>query len=164
MLLIILYLLGLCIYFYLYAPLKTIKNDKIKNKKLEKFSSEKEPKLHYVKGFNIPQTAYKANTSGQDSFGFDINGRIKNSKAKNVHQLFNEITDDNYYLFNNMNNLKEDEASKDPLYVNLHYNPKTEKKYIFKTGLPKLDYEDRKIEMPQDIKIDYSSYKNKTTY
>ena len=46
MLLIILYLLGLCIYFYLYAPLKTIKNDKIKNKKLEKFRSEKEPKMH----------------------------------------------------------------------------------------------------------------------
>jgi hypothetical protein len=163
MLLVVLYLLFICIFFYFVAPLK---NDKKVNndKKVEQFTSEKLPDLHYVKGFIIPEPAYKADTNAQDRFMFDIHGKVRNSKAKNVHQLFNEITNDNYNLFNNLNKLIPNESSKKSLYQNLNYNPKTETQYIFKNGIPKMDYEDRKNFMPQKIKIDYSLYKNKTTY
>jgi len=164
MLLVILFLLFICIFFYFVAPLK---NDKKVNndKKVEKFEGkEKVQDLHYVKGFIIPEPAYKADTNAQDRFMFDIHGKMRNSKADNVHQLFNEITNDNYNLFNNLDNIIPNDSFKTLLYDNLYYNPKTETKYIFKTGLPKMDYEDRKTFMPQKIKIDYSLYKNKTTY
>ena len=161
MLLVVLYLIFICLFLYFVAPIRNDKNEK----KFEKFTGkEKVPDLHYVKGFIIPEPAYKADTNAQDRFMFDIHGKVRNSKAKNVHQLFNEVTNDNYNLFNNLNNLIPNESSKKSLYQNLNYNPKTETKYIFKTGIPKMDYEDRKIFMPQKIKIDYSLYKNKTTY
>ena len=37
---------------------------------------------------------------------YNIHKRIKESDAKNVHHLFNAVTNDNYYLFNNLDNLE----------------------------------------------------------
>jgi hypothetical protein len=105
--------------------------------KTEKFIDKIEEK-HYGSGFMIPLPAYKANTSREDSFVFDIHKNIKNSKTNNIYQLYQELTNDNYSLFNNLNKLQPNDASSRMLYQNLHYNPKTERKYLFKTGLPKV--------------------------
>jgi hypothetical protein len=149
MLLIVLYLLFLFIFFLFVAPNKNEVKERFidkskKSKKLNKSESEKE--LNYGKGFIIPQPAYIPNTNTYDMLSYNIHKRIKESDAKNVHHLFNAVTNDNYYLFNNLDNLEAVEPIKNNKlpYINLHYNPKIDKSHIFSTGLPNLGYYKRK--------------------
>jgi hypothetical protein len=149
MLLIVLYLLFLFIFFLFVAPNKNEVKERFidkskKNKNLNKSESEKE--LNYGKGFIIPQPAYIPNTNTYDMLSYNIHKRIKESDAKNVHHLFNAVTNDNYYLFNNLDNVEAVEHIKNNKlpYINLHYNPKIDKSHIFSTKLPYLGYYKRK--------------------
>jgi hypothetical protein len=95
----------------------------------------------YGSGLMVPVTAYKANTVFDDQLQYNVNDEIKkNKKATNISQLFNGIANDNYKLFNNLNNLIPKQSSKSELYENLYYDAKKEPKHIFATGLPKLGY------------------------
>jgi len=145
MLLILFYLLIVFLIYYFFSKSKKenkLKKEKTKKIKKEKFSYDYSPNeyKHYVEGFNIPRPAYKVDTNFDDTVIFDINKKILNSNAKNINQLFTDIVDDNYKLVNNLNKTIPNESSKRPLYVNLYYNPKSEKKYIFSTELPKLGF------------------------
>jgi lipopolysaccharide export LptBFGC system permease protein LptF len=148
MLLILLYILFLFIFFLFVAP----KKKEVQERFIDKKKEVKPKKIEYInvheygKGLNIPQQAYKANTNDYDKLGFDIHKKIKESTVKNVHSLFNEITNDNYYLFNNLDNIQAVEPIKNNKlpYINLHYNPKLDNSYIFTTGLPNLEYSKRK--------------------
>lgn len=156
-----LYIILLLIFLYI-IYLEFNKKLKSKEKKLgiknrevnEKITSEEfinTEEKHYGNGLMIPLPAYKANTSREDSFNLDIHKMIKNSKTKNIHQLYQEITNDNYSLFNNLNNLQPNESSHRKLYQNQYYNPKKETKYIFSTGLPKVnDLIDVNVYNPSD--------------
>ena len=132
MFLVLLYLLCLFAYLLLLSPLKKSVIDRFINK-------PDEPKL-YGSGLMVPETAYKANTVFNDQLIYDVNAEVKKSKATNVSQLFNEVTNDNYNLFNSKDNLIPRESSKTELYQNLYYDIKTEPKYQFSTGMPKLGY------------------------
>lgn len=115
---------------------KKRETEKLASPRTEKFADIEEK--HYGSGFMIPLPAYKADTTREDSFLFDIHKNIKNSKTNNVYQLYQELTNDNYSLFNNLKKLQPNEASNRKLYQNLYYDPKTERKYLFYTGLPKV--------------------------
>jgi len=133
MLLVLIYLLCLFLYLLFVSPLKKIVIDRFMNK-------SKDSQL-YGSGLMVPKPAYKANTVFDDQLQNDVNDEIKkNKKATNVSQLFNAIVDDNYKLFNNLNNLIPRESSKSELYENLYYDAKKEPRYQFATGLPKLGY------------------------
>ena len=152
MLLIVLYILFLFIFFLFVAPKKNEVQERFiskseknnKNNKNNKSKSKKE--LNYGKGFIIPQPAYIPNTNTFDMLSYNIHKRIKESDAKNVHHLFNAITNDNYYLFNNLDNVQANERITNNRlpYENLHYNSKIDKSHIFQTGLPYLSYSKRK--------------------
>lgn len=116
---------------------KQKEKEKLNGPKTEKFADIEEK--HYGSGLMIPLPAYKADTTREESFLFNIHKNIKNSKTNNIYQLYQELTNDNYGLFNNLNKLQPNEASNRKLYQNLYYNPKTERKYLFSTGLPKVD-------------------------
>jgi hypothetical protein len=128
MLLILLYLLFLFIFYLFVAPLK--------KEVAERFIDKPEVKI-YGSGLMIPETAYKADTNKDDQLGFDIYGKIKNSKATNVNQLYNELGNDNYDLFSKKYNVVPTNAFKKDLFPRTDYNPANETKYIFSTGLPK---------------------------
>ena len=133
MLLILIYLLCLFLYLLFVSPLKKTVLDRFMNK-------SKENQL-YGSGLMVPVTAYKANTVFDDQLQYNVNNEIKkNKKATNISQLFSGITNDNYKLFNNLNNLIPKQSSKSELYENLYYDAKKEPKHIFATGLPKLGY------------------------
>ena len=157
MLYIILLLIFLCIiYLEFNKNLKSEDNKLgIKNREINKEITSEEfintEEKHYGSGLMIPIPAYKANTSREDSFNLDMHKMIKNSKTKNVYQLYQEITNDNYSLFNNLNNLQPNESSHRKLYQNQYYNPKKEREYIFSTGLPKVnDLIDVNVYEPSD--------------
>jgi len=132
MFLILIYLLCLFGYLLYLAPLRKSIIDRFINKK-------EETKL-YGAGLMIPVPAYKANTLFDDQLINDVGSEIKKSKATNISQLFNDLTNDNYKLFKNKDNLIPRESSKTQLYQNLYYDIKTEPKYQFSTGMPKLGY------------------------
>ena len=147
MFLIILYIISILVFFLLVAPLKRMNakiNKKVKKDikkspiKKEKFTPKIETK-HYVQGFMRPEVAYKANTVGEEKFGFNIYKVMNKSKSKVISGLFNDVTNDNYKLFNNLENVNPLDMSKGKLYQNLHYDPKTERKGIFRTTLPEVD-------------------------
>ncbi len=150
MFLIIIFIISILIFILLVSPLKRIanrytsktinkknikKNIKKSSKKKEKFTPKIETK-HYVKGFIRPEVAYKANTVDADKFGFNIHKVMNESKSKVISGVFNDVTNDNYNLFNNLENLNPLDISKGKLYQNLYYDPKTERKGIFSTKLP----------------------------
>ena len=86
----------------------------------------------------IPQVCYKADTVLENTFLFDIAKQIEKSKATNIYKLYKEIVNDNYYLFNTSKEIIPNQYLKPNLYQNTYYNPQTEKKSIFSTGLPKI--------------------------
>jgi hypothetical protein len=110
---------------------------KIRAQSTEKFQSSSEEN-HYGAGLMIPQVGYKADTVLEDTFLFDIAKQIEKSKATNIYKLYKEIVNDNYYLFNTSKDIMPNQELKPNLYQNTYYNPKTEKKSIFSTGLPKI--------------------------
>lgn len=147
MFLIILYIISILIFFLLVAPLKRIndkinkkvkKNIKKNSKKKEKFTPKIETK-HYIQGFMRPEVAYKANTTGEEKFGFNIHKVMNESKSKLISGIFSDVTNDNYKLFNNLQNTHPLDPSKGKYYQNLHYNPATKKDKIFTTTLPDVD-------------------------
>jgi len=148
MLLVILYILFLCIFFLFVAPSKKETKEKFIDNKKKNLKNKKElsKEYHYGKGLMIPQTAFIPDTNVYDRMSYNIHRRIKESDAKNVHHLFNAITNDNYYLFNNLDNVQAVENIKNNKlpYVNAHYNIKMDKSHIFTTGLPYLGYYKRK--------------------
>ena len=130
MFLIILYIISILVFFLLVAPLKRMNakiNKKVKKDikkspiKKEKFTPKIETK-HYVQGFMRPEVAYKANTVGEEKFGFNIYKVMNKSKSKVISGLFNDVTNDNYKLFNNLENVNPLDMSKGKLYQNLHYD------------------------------------------
>jgi len=133
MLLILIYLLCLFLYLLFVSPFgKSV---------IDRFTNKSKEKQLYGSGLMVPVPAYKANTVFDDQLQNDVNSEIKkNKKATNISQLFNAITNDNYKLFNNLNNLIPRQSSKSELYENLYYDEKTEPRYQFATGLPKLGY------------------------
>lgn len=140
MLLILLYLLIVFIFLYFFVPNKPEPKGKGKSGK-EKFISEQfNSKKHYGSGLMIAEPAYKADTNIEDRLVFDIGKKMEKAKANNIHELYNILVDDNYKLFNNLKKTVPKESSSRPLYVNLHYDPKTERKYNFSTELPKLGF------------------------
>jgi hypothetical protein len=110
---------------------------KIRAQSTEKFQSTPEEN-HYGAGLMIPQVGYKADTVLENTFLFDIAKQIENSKATNIYKLYKEIVNDNYYLFNTSKEIIPNQYLKPNLYQNTYYNPQTEKKSIFSTGLPKI--------------------------
>ena len=133
MLLVLIYLLFLFLYLLFVSPLK--------KSVIDRFINKSEELQLYGSGLMVPHPAYKANTVFDDQLQYDVNDEIKkNRKAKNISQLSNTITNDNYKLFNNLNNIIPRESSKSELYENLYYDAKKEPKHIFATGLPKLGY------------------------
>jgi hypothetical protein len=133
MFIILLYLLFLFLYFLFVSPLK---------KKVNERFIEKESPKHYGSGLGItvPEIAFKPNTTAEDKLGLNIPEKIKNSNATNISQLFHDANNDKD---NTLSFFKKPEqvtpnVGKRQLYENLSYNPKTEKKYIFSTGLPKI--------------------------
>lgn len=110
---------------------------KIRAQSTEKFQSSPEEN-HYGAGLMIPQVGYKADTVLENTFLFDIAKQIEKSKATNIYKLYKEIVNDNYYLFNTSKEIIPNQYLKPNLYQNTYYNPKTEKKSIFSTGLPKI--------------------------
>jgi hypothetical protein len=133
MLLILIYLLCLFLYLLFVSPIGKSVIDRFTNK-------SKDVQL-YGSGLMVPVPAYKANTVFDDQLQNDVNSEInKNKKATNISQLFNGIINDNYKLFNNLNNLIPNQSSKSELYENLYYDAKKEPKHLFATGLPKLGY------------------------
>lgn len=165
MLLVVLYILFLYIFFLFVAPnRKKVQErfiDKYKNNKINK---SKDKELNYGKGLIIPQPAYIPDTNAYDLLSYDIHKRIKQSDAKNVHQLFNAITNDNYYLFNNLDKVQAFENIKNNRlpYINLHYNPKMDKSHIFSTGLPHLGYYKRKDVIMQPLEETKKKIKSKS--
>ena len=110
---------------------------KIRAQSTEKFQSSPEEN-HYGAGLMIPQVGYKADTVLENTFLFDIAKQIEKSKATNIYKLYKEIVNDNYYLFNTSKEIIPNQYLKPNLYQNTYYNPQTEKKSIFSTGLPKI--------------------------
>jgi hypothetical protein len=110
---------------------------KIRAQSTEKFQSTPEEN-HYGSGLMIPQVGYKADTVLENTFLFDIAKQIEKSKATNIYKLYKEIVNDNYYLFNTSKEIIPNQYLKPNLYQNTYYNPQTEKKSIFSTGLPKI--------------------------
>lgn len=155
---------------------KEEKEERLKTERAEKERTEKQKMIdlktekfvdieekHYGSGLMIPIPAYKADTTREESFLFNIHKKIKNSKTNNIYQLYQELTNDNYSLFNNLKKLQPNEASNRKLYQNLYYDPKTERKYLFSTGLPKVD-DLVEVDVYDPVDADYliSSKENKS--